>query len=380
MIYFNNAATSYPKPDEVNEALMDFLNNPPGKSARSSANPETIDVVSECRQNLAKLFNYNSDPKGIILNSGSTESLNLAIRGLDLKGAHVITTAIEHNSVLRPLKHLERDGIIELTIIDCDPDTYIDPQKFREEIRSNTRAIIVNHTSNVTGVILDIKTIAEIAHSANALIIVDASQAAGNIPIDFDGSNLDLMAFTGHKSLYGLQGTGGLAIHPGVKLTPLKYGGTGVMSNQLYQPDLLPYYYEAGTANMAGITALNAGVKYVLRKGIDNIRAKKSAHVKRMIDELGKLSRIKIYTKGEHNSLVNFCFNIDGMAPEEIGYALDSIYGITVRTGIHCAPLLLKVINAAPFGTVRSSPSYFTADNETDLFIAAVREITETFL
>jgi cysteine desulfurase/selenocysteine lyase len=380
MIFFNNAATSYPKPQIVIDAVNEYLKSAPSHSARTGIDNDSDDIVFSARQKLATLFNAD-DPNRIIFTSGSTEALNLAIKGIGLnKGSHVVTTSIEHNSVIRPLKHLERDLGVELSFVECDSATYVEPDKIEFALQRNTKAVVVNHSSNVTGSILDLKEIAKIAHKHNLYIIVDASQSSGNIPIDVTGWDIDLLAFTGHKSLYGLQGIGGLYIKEGIELKPLKVGGTGVKSEVLYQPAGMPLFYEAGTPNMPGIVSLDAGVGYILDKGIDVIRNRKASLVKRAIEELKDFPEVKTYIRTERNSYVNFCFNIEGMVPEEVGYALDSSYDITVRTGLHCAPLLLKPLGVHPWGTVRASPSYFTTDEEMDTFIHAVKDIINTFV
>ncbi len=380
MIYFNNAATSFPKPQCVIDAVKEYLNTAPCHSARTGIDNDSDDIVFSARQKLAELFNAG-DPNRIIFTSGSTEALNLAINGIGLDNAsHVVTTSIEHNSVIRPLKHLERDTGVELTFVECDSATYVEPQAIESAIKATTKAIVVNHSSNVTGSILDLKEISNIAHKHGLYFIVDASQSAGNLLIDVKGWDIDLLAFTGHKSLYGIQGIGGLYIKEGIDLKPLKVGGTGVKSEVLYQPDGMPLFYEAGTPNMPGIVSLNAGVGYILEKGIDVIRNRKLSLVKRAVEELKDYPEVKTYLRTDKNSYVNFCFNIEGMVPEEVGYALDSSYDITVRTGLHCAPLLLGPLGVHPWGTVRASPSYFTTDEEMDTFINAVKDIINTFV
>ncbi|TAL68825.1 MAG: aminotransferase class V-fold PLP-dependent enzyme [Bacteroidetes bacterium] len=380
MIYFNNAATSYPKPKVVFEAVNEYFNAPTCHSARTGLEVDEDDKATNARQKLAKLFNVQ-DYNQIVFTSGSTEALNLAINGIGLKkGSHVVSTVIEHNSVIRPLKHLERDEGVEVDFVGCDEFTYVEPSKIEEAIKPNTKAVVVNHSSNVTGSILDLDSISKIAHKHDAIIIVDASQSAGNIPIDISGWDIDLISFTGHKSLYGIQGIGGLYLKKGLNVKPLKVGGTGVKSEVLTQPTEMPLYYEAGTPNNPGIVSLDAGVGYILEKGIDVLRKRKTEIVKTFIKEFENYPEIDIYTRGEKNSYVNFCFNIKGMVPEEVGYVLDSSYDITVRTGLHCAPLILKPLGVYPWGTVRVSPSFFTTDNEVDKFIEAIKETVKTFV
>ncbi len=376
MIYLNNTATTFPKPQEVIDVLMQNVVELPCHSSRTGLERENDDVVYLCRQSLAKLFNI-ADPLQIVLTSGSTESLNLAIHGIDIKGKHVVTTEIEHNSVIRPLKHLERNGEIKVTFVPCDSAAYVAPEAIEKAIRPDTAAVIVNHASNVTGTVLDIKRISEIAHAHNCILIVDGSQSAGNVPIDVQDMDIDYLAFTGHKSLYGIMGTGGLYIKPGLNPRPLKVGGTGTYSEVLYQPEGFPIHYEAGTPNLPGIAALGAGVNYILKKGVENLRLQKEKLVKMMINELKDEPGITIYNRTEKTSYTNFCFNVEGFVPEEAGYFFDSAFDIMVRTGLHCAPLLLKAIGAEPWGTIRVSPSSFTTVEDIELFIKAVRELRE---
>ncbi len=374
MIYLNNAATSFPKPQSVINAVTECLSRPLLHSSRTGFEREKDDYIYLCRENLAKILNVK-DPLHIVFSSGSTESLNLAIKGLNLKGSHVVTTAIEHNSVLRPLKTMELHGEISISVVMCNEKGYIEPEWIAEAMNPNTKAVVVNHCSNVTGTVLDIQEIAKIAHKNGAVLIVDASQSAGSVPIDFDGWDIDLLAFTGHKSLYGIQGIGGLCIKEGIDLKPLKVGGTGILSEVLLQPDGLPIYYEAGTPNTPGIISLWAGTEFILNEGFEKIHNHKSKLVKKMIEELSDFPEVNIYYDPEHSSFSNFCFNIEGMVPEEVGYMLDSSFDIMVRTGLHCAPLVLEPLNVFPWGTVRASPSYFTKEEEIDTFIKAIKDI-----
>jgi len=378
MIYFNNAATSWPKPAQVLQAVHNYLSNPPCHSARVGLEKESDDPAQSCRLKLGKLFNVK-DTDRFVFTSGSTEALNLAINGLDLKGGNVVSTAIEHNSVIRPLKHLEVDGKITINFVACDKWGYVAPELIEEAINDETRAVVVNHSSNVTGAVLDIKRITEIAHKYDIPIIVDASQSAGAIEIDIDNWGIDFLAFTGHKSLFGIQGIGGLYVGDRVKLKPLKVGGTGIKSEVLVQPEGMPIYYEAGTPNVPGIVSLDAGIGFIFETGMENIHKRKSDLVKTIINRLREYPEVTIYTSEENNNLSNFCFNIKNMVPEEVGYFLDSSYDIVVRTGIHCAPLLLEYLGVHPWGTVRASPSYFTTDEELEIFIKAVEDAVRLF-
>jgi cysteine desulfurase / selenocysteine lyase len=376
MIYLNNAATSFPKPQNVIDAVHEYMYAPPFHSSRAGFERQKEDIVYYARENLAKLLNVD-EPLNIIFTSGSTESLNLAIYGIPFEGKHFVTTGIEHNSVLRPLKHLELEGKISMTIVPCDENAYVEPQAIGEAIQDDTIAVVVNHSSNVTGSILDLKAIAKIAHDKDCFFIVDGSQSTGNIPIDLNDWDVDLFAFTGHKSLYGLQGVGGLYIKPGIELRPLIVGGTGTKSEVMTQPEGMPIYYEAGTPNMPGIISLAAGTDFIFKEGLENIKAHKVKLVKKMMNELKEYPGIRVLNTEERNSLSNFCFTVDKMVPEEVGYILDSSYDIIVRTGLHCAPLLLEPLGVHPWGTIRTSPSYFTKEEEIDIFIAAVKDIAD---
>ncbi len=377
MIYLNNAATSFPKPHSVIEALNEFLKIPPCHSSRSGLENDVEDLDYLLRTKLAKLFN-SPDPTRVLFTSGSTEALNLALKGSGLEGGHVVSTQIEHNSVIRPLKTMELEGKISLDFAKCDSKGYVAPEEIEKLIKSETCAVVINHCSNVTGTLLDLKKISETAHKNNCLIIVDASQSAGLVPIDFEGWHLDMFAFTGHKSLYGMQGTGGLIVRKGIDLKPHKTGGTGILSEVLTQPEGWPIHYEAGTPNMPGIASLNAGIDFIIETGIEKIHQKKRIFVERMISELEKLERITVYNDPDHSTFANFCFNIEGIVPEEVNYILESSYDIHVRSGLHCAPLLLESLGVHPWGTVRASPSFFTKDEEVDKFIDSVKEICDT--
>ncbi len=379
MIYFNNTATSYPKPEIVTEAVKAYLNRPPLHSSRTGIEHDGDDIINTCRKNIAKILNAQS-PEQIVFTSGSTEALNLVIRGLDFSGGHIISTSIEHNSVIRPLKTLESEGLISVDFVPCDKYGYVKANWIVEAIRPDTKAIVVNHCSNVTGSIIDLDELSKIAKNNDLILIVDASQSAGLVPIDVDSWNIDYLAFTGHKNLFGLPGIGGLYMKKTLELKPLKTGGTGIKSEILLQPKSMPLYYEAGTPNMPGIVSLEAGSRFVIETGLEKIASHKASMVKYMIDELSQFEEIVIYTSLENNSLSNFCFNIEGLVPEEVNYILESSYDIHVRSGLHCAPLLLDYLEVKPWGTVRASPSYFTQEWEIEKFINAIKEIVQIFV
>lgn len=378
MIYLNNGATSYPKPDEVVCYTEKYLKSPRLGGGRSSYSEETEDVVYECRKALSELFNIEK-PELISFTSGATQALNMVIQGLDLKNAHVITTAIEHTSMLRPLKLLEKKDGLKLSIVDCDENGLVNPNDIQTAIESDTKAIFVNHASNVIGAVTNIRKIADIAHEENIIIVVDASQSAGCIPIDVKSMDIDVLIFTGHKSLYGIEGIGGVYIREGINIEPLMVGGTGIKSNSLYQSEERPAYYEAGTQNIVGIASLKAGVSYILKNGIDNINKLRKDRFFQLYEGLEKIPIVQVFGKKQYTIPV-ISFNIKGMNPQDVGYLLGKDYDIIVRTGLLCAPLIHEKIGTAPFGAVRISFSHFTSNSDILTFLTAVDEIAGMFM
>lgn len=374
-IYLNNAATTYPKPDQVLKGVAALLREPPFHHARTGFSNASADIVDECRKQLALLFNA-PDAQRIAFSSGATESLNLAINGLNLDGRHVVTTTVEHNSVLRPLKTMERAGRLSLSIVPCDRYGLVSPESIQQAITPKTGAVVVNHCSNVTGIVNDIEAMGMITRQHGIPFVVDVSQSAGVYPVDVQKANIDILAFTGHKSLYGLQGIGGAYIREGVTLRPLKVGGTGVRSDYLYQPETVPMYYEAGTQNLPGIHALYEGVRYVRETGLEYIRNTKVDHVLKIRQHLAQSKKVTLFpgAQCEHRTVL-FCFTIKNLDPADIGYILENNFGIVVRSGLHCAPLIHRHIGTFPSGSVRVSPSHFTSDDEIEVFADAMRQI-----
>ncbi|MCX6135963.1 MAG: aminotransferase class V-fold PLP-dependent enzyme [Ignavibacteriales bacterium] len=376
MIYLNNAATSFPKPVSVLNAVERAMREAPSTSARSGGEISSSAIIVRCRELLAKLF-LASHSDQIILTSGATESLNLVIRGLPLQGTHVITTAIEHNSVLRPLRRLEASGAIVLSIVDCDGSGNIDPDLVRNALRANTSLIAVNHCSNVTGAVVDVEAIAEIAREANAFFLVDASQSAGRVPIDVTAMGADAVVFAGHKSLYGISGTGGLYLKKPFSLEPLKVGGTGQWSESPVQPKIMPMYYEAGTPNSVGIAALFAGVEFVSSTGVEAIHANENTIVRHIVAALSTMSNVVIYGNGLADVSI-FAMNVGGYDPDDVAFLLHESSGIVTRSGLHCAPLIHRFIGTSSKGCLRISPSFFTSREQADIFIDAVSVISRS--
>jgi cysteine desulfurase family protein len=375
MIYLDNAATTFPKPSEVYDEVLNCMTSyaaNPGRGSHDMAIRASSKII-EARQELSELFNI-SNPLNIIFTSNATESLNIAIKGVLKNGNHVISSVIEHNSVLRPLDSLMNKGVT-YTLIGTDEKGILDINELRSEIRKNTKAIIINHASNVLGTVQNIKAIGKIAKNHGILFIVDASQSAGTINIDVQSYNIDLLAFPGHKGLLGPQGTGGLYIREGLTLESFKEGGTGSNSHSITQPDFLPDRFESGTLNTPGIAGLCEGLKFIKKVGRQTIQKHEEALVKNLLEELKKLDYIKIYglPAAENRSAV-VSINIEGVDSSQAGYLLNE-KGIAVRTGFHCAPLIHTVIGTNSKGTVRISPGYFNTFEDIEAIIKAIKEI-----
>lgn len=371
-IYLNNAATTYPKPPEVLEAVASLLAAPPVHHARAGFQDPAGDVLAACRQRLAALFNA-PDPDRIAFSSGSTESLNLAIHGLPLTHKEVVTTVVEHNSVLRPLKTLERRGLLDLVLVPCDESGFVAPEAIKKALTSRSGAVVVNHASNVTGVPNDLEAIGGLCGGRGIPFIVDASQSAGVHAIDVQGMHIDILAFTGHKSLYGIPGIGGAYIREGLEVQPLKVGGTGVRSDYLFQPEDGPLLYEAGTQNLPGVAALNAGLAHITSRGVDRIRQRKEELVQLFLEGLSGRKGLSLHPPAsarQRTTMVSL--NVDGMDPADVGYVLEHGFGIVVRSGLHCAPLIHRHLGTHPRGSVRISPSHFTSEEDMEALSEAL--------
>lgn len=376
MIYLDNAATTYPKPEKVYDAVLDCMKNycaNPGRAGHKLAMRAAREIY-DARENIAKLFNIDN-PMTIVFTNNATDSLNLAIKGVVKKGDHIITTSMEHNSVIRPIKSLEKYGI-ENTIVECDKDGFLNPDEIKNAIKENTKLIVTTHASNVAGTIVDIKSVGEIAKDKNILYLVDASQTAGVYDINVKDINVDMIAAPGHKCLLGPQGTGILYIREDLNVDILKEGGTGSRSEDLFQPDLTPDKYESGTHNTPGIVGLNEGVKFILETGIDNIRAHEEELCQYMLDRLEEVPNIVIYgPKDSKKRAAVISINIPNIDSGEITFLLDSEYNIATRSGIHCAPLAHKTLGTIEQGAVRFSLGYFNTKKDIDEAVKALKEI-----
>lgn len=376
MIYLNHAATTYPKPVSVLEAVAHSLEDVPQSQYRSAvAGDHRRDVSKLCRGNLARLFQIEN-PERIFFTGGSTQALNMAILGFRSKRRHIVYTAAEHNSVLRTIFDGMRDKIESGQIlpveVGCDRGGYVDMEAMERAITEDTGLVIVNHSSNVTGAVQDMAQIGRWAEEKGACLLADVSQSAGALPIDVGAMRIDMLAFTGHKGLYGIQGTGGLYVRKGVTLRPLLFGGTGKDSRTLVPAEP---FYEVGTMNTPGIVGLNAGVEYVLETGLEEIMTRERTLIGKLYQGLMGIPGVTVYGDRQPEGTA-LSFNIDGFSPSDVGYILAGAYEIQVRTGFHCAPLLHRYLGTEKEGTVRVSVSAMTKEEEIRLFLDAVREIT----
>ena len=378
MIYLDNAATTMKKPQCVIDAVvaaMSHMGNA-GRGATSAA-LDASRVIYDTREKLSDLFNLQN-PSRVAFTCNSTESLNTAIKGILSSGDHAITTALEHNSVLRPLYDLQAKGM-ELSIVDCDENGNIDYNDFEKLIKENTKAIVCTHASNLVGNVLDVKKIGSIAKKHNLIFIVDASQSAGVFPIDMQDMNIDILCFTGHKGLLGPQGTGGLCVREGIDVRPLKVGGSGVNTFSKEQPVEMPTHLEAGTLNGHAIAGLNAALDYLKEEGIDNIQKREEELMFRFYNGIKDIKDIKIFGNFENKRAAIVTFNVGDIDSAAFSDELSFAYDISTRAGAHCAPLMHKAMNTVEQGAVRFSFSHYNTEEEIDTAIKAVKEIATSY-
>ena len=377
-VYFDNAATSWPKPDSVMNAMNDFNRNigsNPGRSGHHLS-VEAGRVLFDVRDNAAELFKI-SDPLRISLTSNITHSLNIILRGYLKPGDHVITSSMEHNSVMRPLRDLEQRGV-ELSVVNCDAKGRLEPDDIKKSIRSNTRLLMLTHASNVTGTLMPVQDAGKIAAEHGILFCVDSAQTAGVLDIDVNVLNIDILCFTGHKGLMGPMGTGGFYLRKGLEklIEPLMSGGTGSLSEYERQPDFMPDKYEAGTLNAIGFAGLAAGLRFILDTGVAAIREKEDNLTGYFINYLKDKKRIRIYGSDDINGRTSVVsFNIDGVTPSDAAFIFDEEYGILSRPGLHCAPSAHKTLGSFPDGTNRFSFGFYNTFEEIDISLKAIDKI-----
>lgn len=376
-IYLDNAATSFPKPKEVSTAVYDFMVNNGTSSGRGSYKKamQSDYIVYECRKLIGKLFNFN-DPKKVVFTSNVTDSLNIAMRGILKENDHVITSSLEHNAVWRCLKTLERDINIKIDTVECSKDGITNPQDIKKYIKKDTGLIVFTQASNVLGTIQPIREIGAIAREHNIPFLVDSAQSAGAMKIDVKEDNIDILAFTGHKSLLGPMGTGGLIINTDIDIKPLKAGGTGGDSAYEYQPDYYPNHLETGTSNVSGIAGLREAIKFLNKEGIENIHNKEKELTKYALEKLETVKDIEIYGPKDCEKMLSvISFNIKDKRPEDVGSILDQKYDIMLRAGLHCAPTAHSVIGTKERGTLRIGLGYFNEKEDIDKLVEALNNL-----
>ncbi len=380
-IYLDNAATSFPKPAAVYEAVdhaQRHLGAAEGRSATRTA-MQVHGEIERCRQRVARLLGAES-PQRVIFTFNATDSLNLALHGLLRPGDHVVTSSIEHNSVLRPLRHLAERGV-NVTYVAADGDGRVSPDAIKRALQKGTRLVALIHASNVSGTIQPIDRVGEIARSTGALFLVDAAQTAGHLPINLSQLPIDLLACAGHKGLLGPLGTGVLYVRPGVEehLQSLRQGGTGTTSDDDHQPDRLPEKYEAGNHNVPGLIGLEAALAWLEKGGVTEVHRHEQGLTARLLEGLAGLPRLRVYgPKSLQDRVAVVSISVEGIDPQELAAVLDESFGIETRAGLHCAPGAHRCLGTfVAGGTLRLSPGALTTDNEIDAAVLAVRELAK---
>ena len=378
LIYLDNAATSFPKPEAVYGFMDQFYRRfgvNPGRSGFDLC-VEAGDILEGTRKSLATFFG-GRDPSRLVFSYNSTDALNLAIFGLLQKGDHAISTTLEHNSVLRPLYHLSEDDGVEVDYVPFDAAGFVDPGDFEKLFRKNTRLVVVNHASNVIGTVQPVKEIGRLCKERGVPFLLDASQTAGKIPIDIRDLNVDVVAFTGHKSLLGPTGIGGLYVDEGVEIRHTRAGGTGVRSAVRRHLDEYPYRLEYGTTNVLGVAGLSAGLRWLQEKGLESIHRHEMSLVARLRDGLRGVDGVISYCQdGLSDHIAVYVFNVDGVDASNTGTMLDVEHNIACRTGLHCAPLVHEHIGTTGVhGAVRFGVGPFNTEEHIDTAIEAVKEV-----
>ena len=380
MIYLDNAATTFPKPECVYKVMDTFMRekcaNPGRAGHRMSVEAEQ--TIEKARVAVAGFLGIKS-PERMIFTYNATDALNMGIKGLLSEGDHVITSNLEHNSVSRPLKGLESRGVITVTCVTSSDDGFICVDDIKSAISSNTKLIVCTHASNVLGTIQPIREIGRVARERDIIFMVDAAQAVGVCDIDVDELYIDMLAFTGHKGPFGPPGSGGLYVGDRVELRSWREGGTGFKPESFSQPDSLPYKLESGTPNSVGIIGLKAGIEFCINEGVDNIRDHERKLTMRLISALETDDRCDIYGSLDGDRRVGIVsLNIKGLQPAEVGAILDNRFNIAVRPGLHCAPYIHREIGTFPDGMVRISPGYFNTMEEIEETISSLKEIADS--
>ena len=380
LIFMDNAATTWPKPESVYQFMTDFYRTTGASPGRSGydLSLEAEALLDQLRKRLTRFFGGDEDtPERLCFGYNATDALNLIIYGLLSAGDHVVTTNLEHNSVIRPINHLVRDGGVEATFVPFDSQGFVSPSDIAAAIRPNTRLVIVNHGSNVLGAIQPVKEIGRICREREIPFAIDTAQTAGVVPINMKEINVDVLAFTGHKALMGSTGIGGLCVRKHLVIRQTRSGGTGVQSAYPYHLEDYPWRMEYGTANILGIASLSAGLDWIEQRGMENIYAHEMRLANRLIEGFRGIERVRLYCcDGRKNNLPTFSMNIDGMESGKVGERLDLKHNIATRTGLHCAPLVHKQLGTADIhGSVRFSIGSFNTEEQIELAIGAIAEI-----
>lgn len=393
--YFDNAATTWPKPEPVYTFMDSFFRSHgvnPGRSGSMQA-VEAEQMIFSTRKMLGEFFGHTGDPNRVVFTLNATDSLNMALRGLLTQGDHLIISELDHNAVRRTANHFERDFGVVVTVVTPDEQGYLNPDDVNSAFNANTRAVVLNHASNVVGTVQDLPAIAQIAQQHGAAMVVDSAQTAGVLPIDMS-CGIDVLTFTGHKGLFGPMGVGGMIVRDGLALNPMRFGGTGVDSASPYQPDTFPHALEAGTLSMPGVAGLHAAQQWFVALGkqhgaaddthrscctaaIDHIHHTEMQHAKRIWEHLSTLGKVKTLgnlTDGEHIAVVSF--TVENMAAQQMAEMLDADYHVCVRAGLQCAPGVHQVFGTTDAGgAVRVSPGYFTEPAEVDHLLSALTDL-----
>jgi cysteine desulfurase family protein len=382
-VYLDNAATSFPKPDSVIAAVVHYATEVPASAGRGAYREAVLagEMLSELRARICRMVN-GREPERVVFGLNGTDALNLAIKGAVAPGDHVVTTWMDHNSVLRPLARLEGDGVIEVTRVRAEPDGIVDPAAVRSALRPNTRLVAMTHASNVGGGIQPAAEVGRAAREHGALFLLDAAQTMGSVPVDVEALAVDLLAFPGHKAVLGPQGTGVLWIREGVDLRPLREGGTGSRSDLAVQPDFLPDRFEPGAHNGPGLAGLLAAVRFLEETGIERIAARKRAISRVFLDGIRRLPGCRLHGPADEARRVPiFALTFEGAGAAALAAALDERHGIKVRAGLHCAPLAHQVFGTFDSGgSLRVSPGFFTTDAEAAHAVEAIREVLDEVL
>ncbi len=378
LIYLDNSATTFPKPEEVYKFMDDFYRNHgvnPGRSGFDAA-IETEEMVNNTRKLLTNLFN-GDDPDRLTFSYNASDSLNIILQGLTEKGDHVVSTMLEHNSVLRPLHHLELDGTIEVTHVTFDEHGYVHADEIKKAMKKNTKMVVINHSSNVIGTIQPLEEIGKVCAEKGVYFVVDVSQSAGAIPIDMKAMNISALAFTGHKCLMGPTGIGGSYVMDGVPIKGTRFGGTGVRSAVKTHLEAFPYRLECGTMNLVGVAGLFAGVNWVLEKGMANLHKQEIMLWDKLRKGIQAIEGVTTYcAENTENQNPVLCMNINGFEAGDVGTMLDVDYNIASRTGLHCAPKVHELLNTVDIhGGVRLSIGPFNTEDHIDQTIEAVKDI-----